>query len=316
MADRTSIEWTDATWNPVRGCSRVSEGCRHCYAEGIAARFSGPGQPFEGFADRHKAGSAWTGAVDLAPGWADAPIAWRTPRRVFVNSMSDLFHENLHQDSIALVYGVAIAAVHLRGHTFQILTKRAKRMRKVLRNPEFWDLANAHASAVVLEHVDPNDRRTTDARATLREYSPRMPPPGIHLGVSVENQDAADNRIPHLLYTPAALRFLSCEPLLEPLHLRKIDIGGHFEIYPLDGTTDCEDDDGQPLPNLPAIGWVIAGGESGTNARPADVEWYRSLRDQCAAAGVPFFMKQMGGPVKARMPAIPDDLMIRQVPNA
>lgn len=285
MADNTTIEWTDATWNPVRGCSRISPGCggpNHqggCYAETIAARFSGPGQPFEGLAERTPHGGRWTGKMDVAWNMVDQPIRWRRPRRIFANSMSDLFHKDLLRDDVAMIYGTAIAAVHLRGHTFQILTKRADHMRELLSDDEFWEIANAHASSLVLEHTDPLNRRSDDARATCGEYGPDAPPPGIWLGVSTEDQARADERIPHLLATPAAKRFISAEPLLGAININ-------------DAVWAGTDDPTEHMAN--GIDWVIAGGESGTRARPMHPDWVRSLRDQCAAANVPFFFKQWG----------------------
>lgn len=279
MADRTSIEWTDATWNPTTGCSRVSEGCRNCYAEGIAQRFSAPGAAYHGYASRVPSPrSAWTGRVEINLKALPRPLAWQKPRRIFVNSMSDLFHENLHTDSIALVYGYAIAAHHIRGHTFQVLTKRAARMRDVLKSEEFWDVANATAAALVLQHLK---KRGTDAARTIQEYDWHMPPPGIWLGISVEDQRAADERIPLLLEAPAKLHFLSCEPLLGPLLIRQ-----RLERVPVG---PCQ----WPYPP-PSIKWVISGGESGRGARPSHPEWHRMLRDQCADAGVPYFFKQWG----------------------
>ncbi len=286
MADNSSIEWTDATWNPVRGCSRLSPGCggaNHqggCYAENIAARFSGPGQPFEGFAERTQHGGRWTGKMDVVWPMVDQPIRWRKPRRIFANSMSDLFHKDLPRDDVAVIYGTAIAAVHLRGHTFQILTKRADHMRELLNDEEFWEIANAEASRLVIEHTDPLNRRKDDARATSGEYGPDAPPPGIWLGVSVEDQERADERIPDLLATPAAVRFLSCEPLLGPVDLMEV-IPNPLIWSPVHGMTRLVD-------------WVIIGGESGPRSRPFMLSWAASLIDQCRSAGVAAFMKQVG----------------------
>lgn len=308
MGDRTGISWTDATWNPVRGCSRVSEGCRHCYAERVAARFSGPGQPYEGLATlrraRRRTGptgdltevvpsrSAWTGEVRLVPEHLADPLRWRKPRRIFVNSMSDLFHEKLSNEQIAAVFGVMAACPQ---HTFQVLTKRAKRMREWfewLRGPSEETFTMRQRGIVAA----PNTARALDAAfeylgaawkpqldAVWRRESVEADPwplPEIWLGVSVENQDAADERIPELLETPAAVRFLSCEPLLG-----SVDISEYFDPC----SVPCGEDPWPPLD------WVIAGCESGPGARPCAVAWLRSLRDQCAAARVPFFLKQAVG---------------------
>ena len=229
MSDKTSIEWTTgpdgspgATWNPVRGCSRVSEGCRNCYAERVAARFSKPGQPFHGFAKvvaprdyLDRVGGrrdGWTGRVELVPDKLDEPLRWRKPRRIFVNSMSDLFHESLSDDAIERVFGVMALAQH---HTFLVLTKRADRMLDWCR--KFMQL-RAHL-------IDTDERSFGDKRWEYGVEFPGVPLPNVWLGVSVEDQETADERIPLLLETPAAVRFVSCEPLLGPLGLSRY-LGG------------------------------------------------------------------------------------------
>jgi protein gp37 len=305
MADASPIEWTDATWNPVRGCTRVSPGCGGpghaggCYAEAVAARFSDPGQPYHGFAERGRTGSKWTGKVALIEEQLDLPLRWRKPRRIFVNSMSDLFHESLSDAAIDRVFAVMAAA---RQHTFQVLTKRAARMREYLsryRPSPAWD------GFVTRDGVSSNE---SPPGAPM--FSPqRWPLPNVWLGVSVEDQARADERIPDLLETPAALRFLSCEPLLGPVdlrNLRRYNASGRPWIDALGGVvtrgdhlarspSECSLNTSQQLvPRGPRIGWVIAGGESGPRARPMHPDWARSLRDQCAAARVPFFLKQWG----------------------
>jgi protein gp37 len=260
----TKIEWTEKTWNCVRGCSRISEGCRNCYAEKIAARFCGSGDsatrgeaggelreehvpagPFNGFIDP-KTGR-WNGRVELVESMLDGP---GTPRRTrkpttwFVNSMSDLFHEALSEGDIRRVFR-AMQQAHW--HTYQILTKRSGRMADVMPGVLEW-----------LAHFAPTGQAYDD------KWNPK-PLPNVWLGVSVENR-AAKHRIDTLRAVPAAVRFLSLEPLLEDLG--KLDLDG--------------------------ISWVIVGGESGPGARPMHPDWARSLRDQCVAAGVPFFFKQWG----------------------
>ncbi len=245
MGDRTKIEWSQATWNPVTGCTKVSEGCDHCYAEMIAHRFAGTKAYPNEF------------GVTLRPERLDQPLRWRKPRRIFVNSMSDLFHDDVPNDYIARVWAVMAEA---RQHTFQILTKRPGRMRSLLRSATFW--AAFWAAGV-------HDRTGLDVSSS--------PLSNVWLGVSVENQKWADVRIPVLLDTPAAVRFLSCEPLLGPVDLAWREDGPDGEA------------------SFPAgIDWVIVGGESGPGARPMHPDWARSLRDQCQNAGVPFFMKQTG----------------------
>jgi protein gp37 len=250
MADRSSIEWTEASWNPVRGCSIVSPGCTNCYAMKQAHRFSGAGKAYAGLTKMSKGGPVWTGAARTVPELLDAPLHWKKPRRIFVNSMSDLFHEDVPTDFIAQVFAVMAEA---KRHTFQILTKRAERMQQLL----------AH---------------------DLNYEGPEWPLPNVWIGVSVEDQVRADERIPLLLQTPAAVRWISAEPLLGPVLLRR-----HIDVT-RDGTVE-----GQIfVDHLTGLDWVVVGGESGPGARPFDIAWARSLRDQCRAAGVPVFIKQIG----------------------
>ena len=225
MSDQSKIEWTDATWNPVRGCTKLSPGCKHCYAERFAERFRGvPGHPFEQGFD-----------LRLVPEKLDAPLRWRTSKRIFVNSMSDLFHVGVPD---AYIRSVADVMLRATWHRFQVLTKRSERMRDVLRGP----LADAAAT----EH--------------------------IWWGVSVEDRRYGMPRIAHLRQTPALVRFLSIEPLLEDL-----------------GDLD-----------LSRIAWVIVGGESGPRARPMHQSWVERILLQCEEQDVPFFFKQWGGTRKHR----------------
>jgi len=220
MSLGTSIEWTDATWNPVRGCTKIAAGCAHCYAETFAERFRGvKGHPYEQGFD-----------LRLVPEKLEDPLRWPKPRRVFVNSMSDLFHPGIPDDYVEAIAQVMMAA---HWHTFQVLTRRADRMGAML--------------GTRLRHAATH--------------------PHIWWGVSVENRRDGLPRIDHLRSAPAAVRFLSIEPLLEDLGELK----------------------------LAGIGWVIVGGESGPGARPMDEKWVLSIRDQCRRAGVPFFFKQWGG---------------------
>jgi protein gp37 len=220
MSDRSPIEWTDATWNPVRGCTKVSPGCKHCYAETFAERFRGVrGHPFEQGFD-----------LRLVPEKLDQPLRWKRSRRIFVNSMSDLFHDGVPVDYIARVGEVMAEA---SWHVFQVLTKRHERLRKLLVGELGW-------------------------MADL---------PNVWFGVSVEDRRYGLPRASALRETPAAIRFLSIEPLLEDLGA--LDLGG--------------------------IDWVIVGGESGPRARPICEEWVLSIRDQCRKQKVAFFFKQWGG---------------------
>jgi protein gp37 len=220
MSDRSAIEWTDATWNPVRGCTKVSPGCKHCYAETFAERFRGvPGHPFERGFD-----------LRLVPEKLEDPVRWRQSRRIFVNSMSDLFQDGVPTDYISAVGRTMERA---DWHVYQILTKRHERLEALLRGELRWIGALPH----------------------------------VWFGVSVEDRRHGLPRVDLLRRTPAAIRFLSIEPLLE-------DLG---------------------VINLEGIGWVIVGGESGPRARPMKESWVVSIRDQCEEAGVPFFFKQWGG---------------------
>jgi protein gp37 len=225
MADKSKIEWTDSTWNPIRGCTKISPGCTHCYAETFAERFRGVnGHPYEQGFD-----------LRIVPEKLEEPLRWSKPRMIFVNSMSDLFHEDVPTAYILQVAGVMQKA---NWHTYQVLTKRADRLQTVL-------------------------------NTSLREHASL---PHIWWGVSVENRKHGLPRIEYLRNAPASIRFLSVEPLLENL-----------------GTVD-----------LSGIHWVIVGGESGHGARPMERTWVESIRDQCAAATVPFFFKQWGGVQKKK----------------
>lgn len=316
MAESSRIEWTDATWNPITGCSVVSPGCTNCYAMRLAGTRLKHHPSRAGLTVDTKAGPVWNGQVRFNAEWLDQPLRWKTPRRIFVCAHGDLFHEDVPLDWIVLVYGTAIAAVHLRGHTFQILTKRSARAREVLNSDAFWDLVNDYASAEVMDRVDPLDRRSDDARATLDYYGPENPPPGIWLGVSAEDQPRADERIPDLVATPAAVRFVSLEPLLGPIDLTALDIRGEAEMDALApcawtsvidqwrGTSDTWEEDFLDWFNLsrmptaadgnihPTLDLVIVGGENGP--RPTHPDWVRLLRDQCAATETAFFFKQWG----------------------
>jgi protein gp37 len=255
----TSIEWTDKTWNPVKGCSPVSPGCKNCYAERQAGRFCGKGKVFEGFVQIGKNGNSgphWTGKVELAEKHLEDPLHWKSPKRIFVNSMSDLFHEKLDTLDLARVFAVM---AYCQWHDFQVLTKRAAWMYAILtaRSPEreeFRHIVIALLQKLLAEKGPPPHPKPF-----------RWPLPNVWLGVSVEDR-ANKDRIDLLVDTPAAIRFLSIEPLLE-------DIG---EL------------------KLCGIDWVIVGGESGPRARPMHPAWVRNVRDQCQSAAVPFFFKQWG----------------------
>lgn len=282
---KTSIEWAQnadgsqgETWNPTRGCALESPGCAHCYAMRQAHRFSGPGKPFHGLTRlRQKGGPVWSGEGFLALDMLDVPLRRRAPTTWFVNSMSDLFWEKFTDEEIAAVFGVMAATPR---HTYQILTKRAKRMREwfswVEQQNNTPDFTAQQAAWKILGDAFP----LHPIKGTIKSYP--WPLPNVWLGVSVEDQKRADERIPELLKTPAAVRFLSVEPLLEAvdLHLdrQQFHPAKHLEFH-----TPGE-----------KIDWCIVGGESGPGSRPMHPDWARSLRDQCVAAGVRFFFKQWG----------------------
>lgn len=278
----SKIEWTDRSdWNPMRGCTRVSDGCKNCYAERIAGRFSGPGQPFEGFATVKGREARWTGKVALIEDRLTLPLRWRKPSRIFVNSAFDLFHESVPDDWIDKVFAVMALAPQ---HTFQVLTKRPKRTREY-----FAARTEGDPWAEAADEIGDLLGMTEHPRV----LEPRdMPLPSVWLGVSAEDQTRADERIPYLLATPAAVRWVSYEPALGPIdfspwlqHWR-----GALSSYN-DGAIRRADIDGLPVD---ALDWIVCGGESGPGARPMHPDWARKVRDDCAAAGVAYFFKQWG----------------------
>lgn len=245
MAD-SAIEWTEKVWNPTSGCTRVSAGCDNCYAVKMTKRLAKIPLTAEKYGGLINVdASHFNGVVKCHKEELGKPRRWRKPRRIFVNSMSDLFHKDVPPMFIKDVFAVMQDSKH---HTFQILTKRPDRM--------------------------------CDEVTRLYEFHGMEPLPNVWLGVSVENQQAAGERIPHLLRCPAAVRFLSCEPLLGEVRLRT-------GCYEMPGGGRCGT-------TLDGIHWVITGGESGPGARPCNIEHIRSIVGQCQAAGVPVYVKQLG----------------------
>lgn len=289
MGRTSTIEWTDSTWNPVAGCSPVSPGCANCYAARLAHRFNTPSpkSPYRGmtriqFNHAGKRSVLWTGDVRVSESQLHTPFGWRMPRRVFVCSMGDLFHTNVTNEFIAHVFAVMRLC---QQHTFMVLTKRADRML------EWFQWASKQGEARGKHAPSPNWTELALHEYLLPGCAPHMrnwkgalgarwPLQNVWLGVSVENQVMAEQRIPPLLQCPAATRFVSCEPLLAPVDLTRIE--GIDALVPQAGSRR-------------SLNWVIAGGESGPGARPMDLDWARSLRDQCVAAGVPYFFKHVGG---------------------
>ena len=286
MSDKTRIEWTDATWNPVTGCSKVSQGCKHCYAEREWPRISAPRpQP------NIYTGRAFT-EVQCHPERLLQPWSWVKPRRIFVNSMSDLFHEDVPFEFIAQVFWIM---GHTTRHTYQVLTKRPHRMLEFFKWVDEYDgtfpgdRIGEHAAEVKWEPA-------TKGRGGYDNCGPSWPYSNVWLGVSVEDQATAEERIPLLLQIPAAVSWISAEPLLGPVdlvNLVRVEPGIPSEHHYSALECDVDPlDDGEW--NGRCISWVVVGGESGPKARPMHPDWVRSLRDQCAAADVPFFFKQWG----------------------
>lgn len=294
MGSTTGISWTDSTWNPIRGCSRVSTGCVNCYAETVAARFSGPGQPYEGLAKQTSAGPRWTGEVRFVEKHLLDPLQWSRPRKIFVNSMSDLFHEKLPDADLDAIFAVMALA---RGHTFQVLTKRPERMAEYFRRLESERVWSARWRAAAAERIKPLAsvtvrRRVHEALGEAWLY----PLPNVWLGVSTEDQETAESRIPILLSVKAFVHWISAEPLLGPIDVTSFLWGRSGSCASCPGDADCEcgyrtrKENGQP-----SLDWVVVGGESGVTHRPMNDWWAESLLDQCRQAGVAFFYKQKGG---------------------
>ena len=333
MSDKTHIQWTDATWNPVTGCTRVSEGCRHCYAERLTATRLAHQPKYAGLAVMHGAAhkvregihepasggeARWTGEIRLHPDVLDQPLKWRKGRRIFVCDMSDLFHEKVPFEFIDRVFAVMALAPR---HTFQILTKRPGRMAEYLNGDDGrWYHWKDEAARINCDVV----------------FAPKTPLPNVWLGTSIEDQATADERIPELLKCPAAVRFLSVEPLLGPVDLgmstatcnccarwpsrwirvrhpvgpelpfliASPDLVADAGIYRAEsnkhGALSVRTPAGllgikpDEMDVLPGVDWVIVGGESGPGARPCDMAWIRSIVGQCQAAGVACFVKQVG----------------------
>lgn len=307
MATNTNIQWTDATWNPTSGCTHASPGCDNCYAVTMTHRLENMGQAkyagltvLNGRGERH-----FNGVMRCHDDALSIPLRWRKPRRVFVNSMSDLFHRDVPFEFIDKVFAVMALCPQ---HTFQVLTKRPERMAeylatrtaiddsmKVDRMPPWYQVATA-----MLDDGERSMPRGAWQRAHDNMPDPSKPLPNVWLGTSVENQAAADERIPHLLRCPAAVRFLSVEPLLGPT-----------ARLPLQG-----------------IHWVIVGGESGHGARPCNIEWVRGIVEQCKSDVIACFVKQLGSVVDGVEPwpvrmkhkggdpyRWPSDLRVRQFPT-
>ncbi|WP_321385697.1 phage Gp37/Gp68 family protein [Rhizobium sp.] len=366
MADKTKIEWTDATWNPITGCSIVSPGCKNCYAMKLAGTRMKHHASRAGLTNPSKSGPVWNGQVRFNEQWLLQPLQqWKKPRMIFVCAHSDLFAEGVKDEWLDQIFAVMALAPH---HTFQVLTKRPERMRDYLtrgrwrpvldfgqdERPSYWiaEAAGKLWSRLPSKNITvPNHVRTFGQEAHFQrsiKSESLWPLPNVWLGVSVEDQRRADERIPILLDTPAAIRWISAEPLLGPVDISRWTASANvtckacqkqFWLHEADPCQHQETGDGWTLacPQCSAcvckpawteadartmdmqppehwidrkvgrfskvhptievrsmIDWVVSGGESGLNARPMHPDWARSLRDQCAAAGVPFLFKQWG----------------------
>jgi protein gp37 len=326
----SGIEWTDRTWNPVTGCTKVSPGCDHCYAATFAERWRGtPGHPYEQGFD-----------LTLRPERLLTPLRWRLPSHVFVNSMSDLLHEAVPDHYVARVFAVMGLASR---HTFQVLTKRHGRLRNLFGRPGFRDQVAEAATDIIggtgrirfdMNGWTPQYR--TGPPRTVRRWVPPWPLPNVWLGVSVEDQRWAGIRVPALLAVPAAVRFVSAEPLLGPVDLSAWlrPVPGCAHISPEDGlcahptavTPECHRFCDCPVApeQWHGLDWVIVGGESGPGARAMDPDWAADLVTHCEMVSVPVFVKQLGtvwarhhgGPVKGGDPRLwPSHLRVRQLPQ-
>lgn len=344
----TTIAWTrndDGTdgksWNPVRGCRQISPGCGDprgggCYAMGQAHRFSGPGQPYEGLTKLTKLGPRWTGRAVFVPKMLSRPLRWRKPQRVFVNSMSDLWHDDITDSQIAAVFGVMAACPQ---HEFIVLTKRANRMRQwfdwahdqrghgnttteVMRGHAMTWMPGVHAAD---GSVPPGPGRA------LLGFDRRWPLPNVVLGISAENQEAADERLPYVLQSEATCRMVSLEPMIGPLVLRAPEVSAWPEKTPTHPIANPEewDDWKYWCARDRGVNVVVVGGESGPGARPCHISWIRDIVRQCKEAGVCVFVKQLGAnaigddgkpydtedPKGGDMSEWPADLQVRQWPK-
>lgn len=301
MADGTGIEWTDATWNPITGCSVVSPGCKNCYAMKLAGGRLQNHWSRQGLTDATKVGPVWNGIVQFNHNWIDQPLRWRKPRMIFVCAHGDLFHEAVPEEWIDNVFAVMALAPW---HTFQVLTKRAQRMRDYLSH----DTTRGRIFGQIGEVCRSSKLGAEAFSAAADRLSNFWPFSNVWLGVSVENQTLANERVPLLLDTPAAVRWISAEPLLGPVDLVNVrEYSGLPILNALRGTVTYGDYLARSPkessfntrtqitpPEMPGIDWLVVGGESGPGARPMHPDWARSLIEQCNTYDVPVLFKQWG----------------------
>jgi protein gp37 len=319
MADKTLIGWTDSSWPVVTGCEHLSEGCDNCYAARLTSGRLKHLPAYAGLAENGR----FNGTVRCLPDRLDWPAKWRKPRRIFVSDMADLFHRDVPDGYIARVWDVM---GRNQEHTYQVLTKRHARLRSWVRD---WADTSGDRDGDKASGMPPMPRGPAALRASAytsgrsRLFTEMLdsmgdPPEGcayplydwmegwrfwprelfnVWLGVSAENQKWADIRVPALLDTPAAVRYVSAEPLLGPIRMRASLMVG------------------AALDPKPGINWVIVGGESGPGHRPMDIAWLESIVSQCRDAGVPVFVKQDSGPRAGQQGRIPDELWIKEFPD-
>ncbi|MCP5087893.1 MAG: DUF5131 family protein [Rhodobacteraceae bacterium] len=318
MGKNSKIQWTEHTWNIINGCEVCGPGCKNCYAMRLAGTRLKNHPSREGLTTKTAAHQfLWNGKVRMYEPWLHQPLKWKMAARIFVCAHGDLFYEQVPEKWIDMVYAVMVLAAH---HTFQTLTKRSARQMRYLNNPD-TPRRIANEAEKLCERFGIKDRLAGNLYRSLKEEHPKVssyltqwPLPNVHVGVSIEDQDHAFRAI-DLCLTKAAVRWISAEPLLEPLDLRHIE--GSYLEYPINVLTNRLY---LPDPNIrqdyavtpTSIDQVIAGGESGPNFRIVDTAAFRSLRDQCARTDTAFFMKQMSGGAKV---PIPDDLQIFEEPN-
>jgi protein gp37 len=280
MGDKTNIEYLDATWNPVKGCSHASSGCDNCWAERQAARFGKKGEFFHGLTKN----GAWTGKAKFYKKELLKPIHWKRPRRIGVCFMGDLFHESVPFEWIAQVFAVMAKA---RQHVFLVLTKRPQRMLEFIR----WAGSRVCPSECLYDYIE------DDVKIDYERDIVSWPLPNVWLGTSIENQLEAKTRIPALLRCEAVLHYVSIEPMLGRIDLTHLDVeaAGDPEWCQINALTGRQTDMGRPCQDIPArLDWCVVGGESGHGARPTHPLWVYNLQYQCEKAWVPFFFKQWG----------------------
>lgn len=278
----SSIEWTSETWNPIVGCSKISEGCQSCYAIKDAHRLAGNPNPkinsvYEGLTERRAGRTEWTGKVRFVEERLQQPLRWKKPRMVFVNSMSDLFHEGVTDGQLDQIFAVMALTPQ---HTYQVLTKRPQRMLEYCNRLDLRRIINVAADL--------------DLFMPSGTYTLKVPLNNVWLGVTAENQKAANERIPLLLQTPAAVRFLSCEPLLEEIDFLGTSVYEVEDRFSKGTWNPATMGQWEDFSVLNEIDWVIVGGESGHNARPCDIRWIKSIVEQCKNADISCFVKQLG----------------------